>query len=313
MALFDLFSKRQQRARGEVPDVYAYDKLPTPFRVQVAQIVGDMLGDIQHGRYGHSSERPWEAYKLIVNSLAREYGVFRLHGNEYEDRHYPTELVNFFLSTKEIERALDVIELSVRYADRMTRDYMYLGNNNFNDRVDNGIAELNARFKENGVGYQYENGELVRLDSDLLHSEAVKPALTLLRTKEYAGPREEFLKAHEHYRHGRHEEALTDALKSFESTMKAICDRKGWSYDKNATAKVLVATCLSNNLVDAFWQNHLTGLRATLESSIATARNKLGGHGQGSTLRQVPRELVSYVLHMTASTIVFLIESAARP
>ena len=53
--------------------------------------------------------------------------------------------------------------LSVRYADANTRNYEYRSSvDDFNACVDSGIQELNARFREHGVGYQYEAGELVR-------------------------------------------------------------------------------------------------------------------------------------------------------
>jgi hypothetical protein len=39
MALFDLFSKRQKRLRGDVPDVYVYDEIPQVLRVQLVQIL----------------------------------------------------------------------------------------------------------------------------------------------------------------------------------------------------------------------------------------------------------------------------------
>jgi hypothetical protein len=113
---------------------------------------------------------------------------------------------------------VDILGDGRGHADRITRTGEYLRHQGFDARVDGGIEELNQRFKENGVGFQYEEGELVRVDSDLLHAEAVKPALTLLRTKRYAGPREEFLRAYEHYRHERHEEALTEALKASAAT-----------------------------------------------------------------------------------------------
>jgi hypothetical protein len=92
--------------------------------------------------------------------------------------------------------------------------------------------------------------------------------------------------------------------------MKAICDEKKWVYDKSATAKKLVDLCFKQGLIDPFWQTHLQHLQGTLENGIATARNKLGGHGQGAVPRSVPAEIVAYVLHMTAATIVFLITSA---
>jgi hypothetical protein len=53
----------------------------------------------------------------------------------------------------------------------------------------------------------------------------------------------------------------------------------------------------------------LVALRSTLESGVPTARNKLGGHGQGTEVVEVPEHIVSYALHLTASAIVFLAEA----
>lgn len=308
MAILDIFSKRQARLRGEVPDMYRYDEVPQKLRVQLLHVVKDMLQGGQDRNRCHP--QVVSAYELITDVLCREYGVFRLWGKHYEQRDLPSEFFNFVLQTEDHEQVLDAVEVAARFADRATRSWDYLGEQDFDARVDEALEEMNQRFREHGIGYQYEGGQLLRVDSDLLHAEAVKPALTLLRTKHYEGPREEFLGAYEHYRHGRYEESLTDALKAFESTMKSICDAKKWEYDKGATAKKLVDVCFKNGLIDPFWQTHLSHLQGTLESGIATARNKLGGHGQGAQPRTVPRESVSYVLHMTAATIVFLIESA---
>ena len=45
-------------------------------------------------------------------------------------------------------------------------------------------------------------------------------------------------------------------------------------------------------------------------TGVPTVRNKTSGHGQGATPADVPEHLARYVLHMTASNIVFLVESA---
>ncbi|MDE2740031.1 MAG: hypothetical protein OXI58_00435 [Gemmatimonadota bacterium] len=95
------------------------------------------------------------------------------------------------------------------------------------------VEELNNRFKEHGVGYQFTNGQIICIDSEFIHTEVVKPALKLLDQQHYAG----------------------------------------------------------------------------LESSVPTGRNKLSGHGQGTTPVSVPDHLVAYMLHMTASAIVFLAEA----
>ena len=308
MAIFDLYSKRQKALRGEVPDVYTYDDLPKALRVQIVHIWKDTLGKYPGNYYSsRHAENVNSAYESIVDTLCREYGLFRLPTVEkYIKRMYFNELTNYLLEVDEVEKQLDIIELSFRYIDKQTRDYCYLSRNNASEIADAAINELNSRFKEHGVGFQYLEGEIVRVDSELIHVEAVKPALLLLNEKNYKGAQQEFLSAYEHYRHYKHKESLNDCLKSFESTMKAICDKRKWQYKPNATAKALIQVCFDKGLVPPFWQQQLSSLRSLLESSIPTGRNNLSGHGQGSTPTVVPDYLVAYMLHITASTLVFL-------
>jgi AbiJ N-terminal domain 4 len=308
MGIFDLFSKRQKRLRGDMPDVYSYDTIPQPLRVQVVHIWQDTIGN--GSEYHDSYLRAYRAYKFIVETLCREYGVFKLTGpKEYGDRNYLSELANFVLHEQETEKVLDAIEISFRVINRMTRVYDYLHRERASELADEALAELNGRFQEHAVGFQFVDGEIIRIDSELIHAEVVKPALALLHQKEYAGAQAEFLKAHEHYRHGNTKEALTECLKALESVMKAICAKRKWQHPPNATSSALIQCCFDNGLVPTFWTQQFSALRSTLESGVPTARNRLGGHGQGSSIVSVPPHLVAYVLHMTASAIVFLAES----
>lgn len=307
MAIFDLYSKRQKALSGEIQDVYVYNNLPQALRVQIVHIWSDVLGseqDYRNNRYGSNIKN---VYYLIVNTLCREYGLFQLpSANKHGNRMYLNELANYLLQVDEVDKQLDIVELSFRNIDKITRDSEYLGRHNASDLANKAIEELNIRFKENGVGYQFVEGEIVRVDSELIHVEAVKPALKLLNETNYLGAQQEFLSAYEHYRHGKHKESLNDCLKSFESTMKAICDKHEWPYQTNDTAKKLIQVCFENGLVPTFWQHQFTSLHSLLESGIPTGRNKLSGHGQGTSLTVVPDYLVAYMLHMTASTLVFL-------
>jgi AbiJ N-terminal domain 4 len=192
----------------------------------------------------------------------------------------------------------------------LTRDYWYLGRKDADARATEGIDELNQRFKEHGLGYEYTNREIIRIDSEFVHAEVIKPALTLLHTKEFSGAQAEFLKAHEHYRHGRQKEALTESSKALESTLKTICDKRKWAYDKQKdTSQKLIEICVANDLIPQFWLQQFTALRSTLESGAPTGRNKLGAHGQGASIVQVPPHVTAYALHMAAAAIVFLVEA----
>ena len=163
--------------------------------------------------------------------------------------------------------------------------------------ADAAISELNERFREHGVGYQFENDELMRVDSQLLHADVVKRALALLRESGYRGAEAEFLAAHEHYRHGRSKDALTECLKSLESVMKIICAKRKWKHDPRATAKplldLLFGQRIDRRLLETAFLSILSvqstatawSLAADADSGSAERfrRNYAGKHGQGFT------------------------------
>ncbi|MEH2211737.1 STM4504/CBY_0614 family protein [Nostoc sp.] len=303
MNVFDIYSKRQKRFMGEVPDVYQYENIPSSLRVQIVYIMNDALGD-------HENNKTIENFKFIHDTLCREYGKFSLIEKEFFDyENYIGDVINFIIQCNNTNHILDVVELSFRLIDTFYRqnNIKYLCKPKITP--DAAIEELNFRFREHGVGYQYESGEIIRVDSQIIHTEAVKPVLLLLSDTRFKGANEEFLKAHEHYRHGRYKECLVECLKAFESTMKTICDIRGWIYQPGDSAKNLINLCLQNNLIPTYLQTQVTSLKSSLESGVPTMRNKNAGHGQGSQPLTVPQYFAAYQLHMTASTILFLLEA----
>src|SRR5262245_14292220 len=307
MTITDLFSKRQKRLRGEAPDVFVYDMIPQELRVQIVHILRDALGDEQEYQYGDMVTR---AYATIVTLLCREYGLFDLRDSkDYGDRNYLSELFNFILREVDVERVLDAVELAFQVISAESRRWDYRHHEYAAEEADGAVAELNARFQQHGVGYRFEANEIIRIDSELLHSEVVKPALSFLHAPPFKAAQDEFLLAYEHYRHGRSKEALAECLKSLESTMKVIAAKRDWQHDANATAKRLLDLMIEKELVPQFWAQHFSGLRAMLESGVPTVRNRLGGHGQGTEIVVVPNHLVAFALHQTAAAIVFLVSA----
>jgi len=230
MTITNLFSKRQKILRGEVPDVFQYDKLPKPLRVQIIQILRDAFG-VDNEKYNYPN-RPRDSYKYIHETVCHEYGVFTIGKGNYNQSDESC-VQNFILEEEDIEKVLDVVELSFRviliYIKGNYDDYTY--NTTIKLKPDDAISELNDRFKEHGFGYQFANGEIIRIDSTYMHSEVVLPTLRLLSNRKFKGANDEYLSAHEHYRHGKNKECLTDCLKAFESTMKIICKEKRWTYN----------------------------------------------------------------------------------
>jgi len=289
-------------AHASAPDVYQYDDVPQELRVQIIHIWRDAFGDIEEVFGGNEAGRSFE---WLNNALCREYGLFKLTNHQ---SNFFESVSNFLLQCDDTDRVIDVIELSFRLIDIIVRE----GPHKFYRNTlspDEAIEELNTRFREHGYGFEYESGKLIRIDSKLVHSEAIKPALRLLSSKKFQGANDEFLKAFEHYRHARYKEAVNDCLKAFESTLKTICKKRRWRVDENATAKTLIDACLANGLIPTFLQTQFSALRAVLESGVPTGRNKLSGHGQGAEPRLVPRYFASYILHLTATTILLFVEA----
>ena len=331
MKISDIFSKRQKRIRGEVPDVYEYDNIPDELRVQVSYIWQDVWGKITYFSQDQyiGSRLALEAYKYIDETLCREYGVINLfEGDDYFQR-----VFDFFIDTEETDKVIDIIELSFQYIDKVVReeynvqyDYekpmshkipIYAGPSDLMDihdtyegiTPDDAITQLNYRFREHGVGYQFKSGQIIRVDSQFIHTEVVKPTLIFLSDPMYKGANEEFLKAHEHYRKGRYKECLNDCLKAFESCLKIICQKRRWNYNEKDTANRLIDIVFKHNLIDPLMKSHFTALRSSLESGVPTVRNRLSGHGQGPEKIIVPEYIAAYILHLTASNIHFLVKA----
>src|SRR5436190_178423 len=84
MAVFELFSTRQKRSRGEVPDVYSYDSLPYPLRVQIVHIWRDGFGTVTQEGYGVTCP-VLDGFREIQQILCKEYGVFALTDRPRDD------------------------------------------------------------------------------------------------------------------------------------------------------------------------------------------------------------------------------------
>jgi uncharacterized protein DUF7014/AbiJ-like protein len=272
-------------------------------------------------------------WSAIYKHYTREIGLLDLAGAGKVDA-----LKKFFLEADTAD-CLDLIDITFHVIDTDIRhqwasealgeaeqsdeegfqDANYYGDRHFSNpslsslevtrSPDDAIQELNRRFRAHGIGYEFAGHQLMRVDSLYVHAEIVKPTINLLSNMEFAGASSEFLRAHEHYLHGRKKEAIVEATKAFESTLKTICDLSGWAYQANAGASKLSGIVIEHGLIDTSLQSLLSGVRNTLQDGLPTIRNTRGAHGQGSQPDEVPDYLVAYALHLAATTILMLVEA----
>lgn len=223
MVLVELFSQREKKRLGQgAPDVLQYDELPDPLRVQIVHIWREAIGFyVIRDRWAVSppplSNQVWHNVDAL---LCKELGVFSLGDRGGTPQ---SDVETYFLKAGTLD-AVSVVEVVFREIEGLI----------LNRSVQDGgfVSEVNGRFRQHAVGFQFESGTMMRVDTTYTHDEIVKPALILLMQKGFEGANAEFLRAHEHYRKGRHKEAVNEALKAFESTMKCICRiRKLSPYD----------------------------------------------------------------------------------
>lgn len=311
---FETYSKRMKllSASGQA-DVYQYDNFPVAFRVQAVYIIRAAIGEYVSNI--SADRRTWQGrfvsnmdWKVIHDILAEEEGVFSLTDRSAN----PQASVTQRLLTGSASQVLDTIELTFRFINgviRRTLGERYNDSSPITRLPDDAISDLNARFREHNIGFEYFEGELIRKDSEYLHEETVKPALSLLNDSNFSGPQDEFLRAHAHLRAGEYQDAIVDANNAFESTMKAICNLRRWTYDEKATAKDLNNIMFDKALIPVYLTSHFDHLRLVLEAGLPTVRNKTSTHGQGSVPVAIPEYLAAYAMHLAAANIVLLVEA----
>jgi hypothetical protein len=161
------------------------------------------------------------------------------------------------------------------------------------------VREDTGRYGPRDVTYTRTYPKVIMKESDVLHENAIVPALSLLQRPHFQAANSEYLAALEDYRKGDIGDCLTKCGSAFESVLKVICSRKGWSYKQNDTAKTLINIILRQTALDPYFEQLLI--------IVATLRNRLSSaHGAGASVKQPARHLAQYALNATASAIILI-------
>lgn len=310
--VYEPFHIRQRNLeRAGQPILFKYDDLPNEFRVQVYRILEQVIGDEkEHGgttyvRVAGEQEPfgPKTVWKLISHVMADELGYTTGKPQGKGDL-----FSILFQSRLPVSNVLTALEIAFRAVEKLPSNYQV----QFDCAIDSqtAIGTTNRRFRQHDLGYAFESGIIVRVDSQYLHTQVVSPALQLLMTANFKGAQQRFLNAHEHFKQGENDDAILDAARAFESTMQHICDELNWEYPSGAQAKDLVRVVTDKGLFPSWHQNHMNSLR-TLLQGLPTVRNKKASHADTEG-HDAPDEMAAFALHLAGSNIVFMVESFER-
>ena len=254
-----LYSQRlEEQQERPLYDVYQYQTLPNKLIVQLKYILKNAIGVMSpttsFGIYGDRSSET-DYYFKIIEKLMEEHGIETFHKDNRGVESQLDAIIQFFKENKSNVISLDLIELLFRTIEtEISRKIAYfnnpsLGAKQINLTAGEAVSKLNQRFLENKFGFRYENGQLIRLDSEYIHSEATKPALNLLNNDTFKDAHNLFLEAHTLLVENNLKGCLVSANTAFEATLKIIMKEKGWEIPNPPNAARMIDDCVKNGLI----------------------------------------------------------------
>ena len=300
----NLFFRRMKRLQGEERDYYIYD-LPEDVRNQIVHIVLEHMTSLSE-------------CDEFARKFAKELGRLVLYDYKPSSTEisvgygYGCERIELFIKNEQTELVLSLIEYFLFF--KLTKqDY---------SRLKIIIEELNRMFEVNKIGYEIvpvalENDLpfiVVPIYSKFLYIETIKKPLTLLYDCEFKGALSEFEEALDFLRECKYDQAIVEANKSFESTLKAIMDKLGIEYEKGDTVRKLVQRLFdSERFIDpslkGAFNDAFNKVINILQAGLPTLRNQAGvAHGSGLDPKNLEKSYAKLAIHLAGAYIVFLID-----
>lgn len=282
--------------------IFTYDEIPLKLRNQIILIIDNTIG---YDRY-YNDELVEQLYEKVWDKYELEHGKL----GEYPDNVlFKYRVLDTLKKETNLDQLLDVIELCLRIINKLSKlpnDFSEQRNPKMSPK--NALNEVNKKFLQSSVGYQFIDGIILKISNEMLHQELITPALNLLDNPAFQNANDEYIMAHTHFKKGLNKECLNECLKALESTLKIIYTLKDWKYDPNAGLAGLIDVAYDNKLIPHYLKTQIGALRTILTSGVNTIRNKIGGHGQGPNINTADDETTRYTLNLTGANIIYLIE-----
>ena len=212
-----------------------------------------------------------------------------------------------FLAECSDDHFLDFVEMVFRYQESgVNRQQLVAAVNGFLEIDNLPYAVTDFVWQPTGDA-PYRSMELVeypriiRRENRVVHTVAIQPALELLTRPGFVSANQEFLGALEDYRKADFPSCLTKCGSALESVMKVICEQRGWPYNQNDTAGILLRNILPRTALGSSFEQQLL--------VVPKVRNRYGNaHGKGTSQQATPNHVAHYTINATASAMLLLVE-----
>lgn len=161
--------------------------------------------------------------------------------------------------------------------------------------------EINDLLEEEAVDWRLADGRFFKVDSEFLATQVIARTYELLKAEGFEGALDEFNEARKDLDAGDCKGAVHNACKSFESVLKSILNRD--IGNASTLIRELAGTGFYSNVPEevgkAFGEQVLM--------SLPFLRNRLGGHGQGEGIVDVPKPYAELAVNLSATLVLFAI------
>jgi len=219
--------------------------------------------------------------------LEQEHPTVAFPAGILDDESYRTRLIEL-VKHGASENVLDAIEVFESWLAK--------------DRKAAFTARINSIFDGEESPLRLADGKCLKLDTEFVGVGSTAAALERLGLGPFSGAAAEFAEALREQASGDTKHAISEAHKSYESTLKVLTDLNG------ATADKLTKELIRQGYLDDLSAEFREGFRQSVLMALPFLRNRLAGHGQGADVIEMPKSYGTLALQIAAALQNFLIE-----
>lgn len=282
--ILNLFHRRQQEAKGEIPSTYTYT-LSITLKKRIIMAWAELSPPPL--REMHAQD--------IAHYLRKAFGVFKLDDFSSSNTNNTfDEIQLFILRCKDDTLILSAIEVICRYF--------------FQGRDDTFINDINNFFQYERIGYKFiteQDGFIVKIEDEIFYNETTAKTLGILSTKRYFDAQNYFIDSYKKLAASHYNDALVDIGRAMETVLKTRFTELNIPFDAQKDALNKLLDIAQRHIIS---QHHNFQYFKQIILDAGRARNT-GGHGnaqgQAPTLDEV---YVRFVINQAAANLLFLAE-----
>ena len=251
-----------------------------------------MLLEAENFGFVVRSDSGWEqstdALSETMSTLRLAYGEYKPEARLSSGNRGPVNTLKEFFEGCYASQVLDVVEAFWRpLSDSSQASF---------------TQSVNEMFEDASCPWRLDDGEFFAVDQTFMGTRLAELAEQSLKQKAFHGAYEEFREAREDLLAGDTKGCISNAQKAFESALKTLLGTE------KGNASVLIRQFIEQDHVKDLPTEFRKSFGDQVLMSIPTMGNRLGRHGQGENVVDVPPIYAQLTLEMAAAYLNFLVK-----